>query len=61
MNDTSTLIHTCRDMPKITKWCDDNGVIAHWIGMLFVDDETKHAWEVPDEKQRLMFIMKWGE
>lgn len=46
---------------EITAWCKAENVLADFVGMwMVVGDNSILLWKVPDEKQKILFALKWS-
>jgi len=46
---------------EITAWCETENILADFIGMwMIVGDSSILLWKIPDEKQKILFALKWS-
>jgi len=47
----------------VTKWCEEQGINAEFVGMwMIADEETSNysLWKIKDPAQRTAFRLKWS-
>jgi len=54
---TSDELHYCR---LVYDWCFENEITALFVLSWMDDGVMKSGWRVQNEKERTMFILKWG-
>lgn len=66
-NDCEVLIKTqpgllgtfTKDANEILLWCFDHEIDINFINKKYEDGMNVSVWNIPDEQQRMLFILKW--
>lgn len=45
---------------EVFSWCNECGVEADLLGKWYNGEQHLSSWEITDEKQRMLFTLRWS-
>jgi hypothetical protein len=59
--ESDVIVHSPNEF-DIFEWCFENNIDADFVSKYVdgIDSRYKSLWNVPDDHQRLLFILRWG-